>query len=101
MTGRWENLTDRQQTAVLLNLRGWLQLGDDPDIRAALAVLDPPGTCPTCGPTATEPHPRLPGVVRCANCKAHGEPDRPVVAPVGTSAGLHDATVDLPATEVA
>lgn len=26
--------------------------------------------CPTCGPTATEPHPRLP-VRRCGNCKEH------------------------------
>lgn len=26
-------------------------------------------TCPTCGPTATEPHPRRSGVDRCSNCK--------------------------------
>ncbi|MGW6790020.1 hypothetical protein [Streptomyces chartreusis] len=26
--------------------------------------------CPTCGPTATEPHPRLP-IRRCSNCKEH------------------------------
>lgn len=25
--------------------------------------------CPTCGPHATEPHPRRPGVLRCSNCK--------------------------------
>lgn len=27
------------------------------------------GDCPTCGPTKVEPHPRRPGVQRCANCK--------------------------------
>ncbi|MEU9355044.1 hypothetical protein AB0D65_29620 [Streptomyces griseoloalbus] len=28
-------------------------------------------TCPTCGPTSGEPHPRITGVVRCVNCKEH------------------------------
>jgi hypothetical protein len=28
-----------------------------------------PTTCPTCGLTPTEAHPRQPGVERCANCK--------------------------------
>lgn len=39
----------------------------------APAMQPPAGvewTCPTCGPTATEPHPRLP-VRRCSNCKEH------------------------------
>jgi hypothetical protein len=31
--------------------------------------------CPTCGPHATEPHPRLP-IDRCANCKTHAPADR-------------------------
>lgn len=26
--------------------------------------------CVTCGPTATEPHPRREGVKRCVNCKS-------------------------------
>lgn len=26
-------------------------------------------TCPTCGPTSTEQHPRRKDVMRCANCK--------------------------------
>lgn len=28
-------------------------------------------TCPTCGPTALEEHPRLTAVLRCRNCKEH------------------------------
>jgi hypothetical protein len=28
-------------------------------------------TCPTCGPTILEDHPRRPGTLRCANCKEH------------------------------
>lgn len=28
-------------------------------------------TCPTCGPTTTEQHPRLLNIVRCTNCKEH------------------------------
>jgi hypothetical protein len=27
--------------------------------------------CPTCGPTPVEEHPRLPGALRCRNCKEH------------------------------
>lgn len=27
--------------------------------------------CPTCIPQRFEPHPRVPGVLRCANCKEH------------------------------
>lgn len=36
-------------------------------------------SCPNCGPTATEPHPRLP-VERCRNCKQHlaTEDGRPI-----------------------
>ncbi|MFF8696207.1 hypothetical protein ACF08W_28750 [Streptomyces sp. NPDC015144] len=28
-------------------------------------------TCPTCGPTVLEDHPRRPGTLRCVNCKEH------------------------------
>ncbi|MGX1268041.1 hypothetical protein [Streptomyces phaeoluteigriseus] len=35
-----------------------------------------PLSCPTCGPTSAEPHPRFTGVVRCVNCKEHLRPVR-------------------------
>lgn len=40
--------------------------------RAQMAATPAPALmrCPTCGPHATEPHPRQPGD-RCANCKTH------------------------------
>ncbi|MEU4640847.1 hypothetical protein [Micromonospora sp. NPDC023814] len=44
--GRWETLTPHTQAAVVVCLRGWLQLGDDPLIEAALATLDPHGVEP-------------------------------------------------------
>lgn len=43
-------------------------------VPAAVQPGDPharPGTCPTCGPGPTEPHPRRAGIVRCGNCKTH------------------------------
>ncbi|MEV1321977.1 hypothetical protein AB0J14_38515 [Micromonospora arborensis] len=54
--------------------------------------------CQTCGPTATELHPRLAGVARCSNCKAHAEP-APLVVPYQAvhPAGTH--TINLPAQE--
>ncbi|MBQ1064496.1 hypothetical protein [Micromonospora sp. C41] len=64
--GRWEQLTDRQQTAVLANLRGWLQLGDDPDLSAAVHMLT--------DPLATHPDPADPGY--CGN-ELHGADSGP------------------------
>jgi hypothetical protein len=40
------------------------------------------GFCPTCGPTQTEPHPRLPNVTRCSNCKERQTSRRETIAEV-------------------
>lgn len=52
--------------------------------------------CPTCGPTATEPHPRLP-IDRCSNCKEHITPAPAEARTEGGEAGPTPAgTVDNP-----
>lgn len=59
---------DRPRTE-LPALTGRYAANDGPtwNIRVTPPEATPP--CTTCGPTATEQHPRRPGVTRCANCK--------------------------------
>lgn len=62
--------------------------------------------CPTCGPTAIEPHPRREGVSRCANCKEwleHPAPMTPTQHPepaevVGLTEGEREAVCICPWT---
>jgi len=58
----------------------------------------PAGWCQVCHWDGTEPHPRLPGVVRCANCKTHAEP-APLVVPYQGGRHTDIPTIDLPAQE--
>lgn len=100
MTGRWEALTGEQQTTVLLNLRSWLDLGDDPVIRSALNVLcahewhgADGGACPGCG---WDSHP-----IPAGDLPPVALPDLPHFPPlvVPYQGGRHTGTptIDLPA----
>ncbi|MEU7972180.1 hypothetical protein AB0B48_09060 [Micromonospora sp. NPDC049089] len=110
MTGRWETLTADQQAAVLTNLRGWLDLGHDPLLRSAIAVLDGDphpdcghewhgadgGPCPGCG-WDSHPIPDRP----TATIVLDGFPDvPPLVVPYQAGRHADTHTNNLP-TEVA
>lgn len=75
---RWniERLADEWQSIADGAARGGYTATLNPSscaaaLRNRLADMSslPAAECPNCIPKATEPHPRRPGVTRCANCK--------------------------------